>query len=610
MPINLADRIKELSYTIGTGNMMLSGPVSGFSSFSSTYSHNSEVFYAITDGTNYEIGSGIYQRADYDSGDGITNNQLIRFPIKSTNGNAKINFVEGIKEVYVTYPATHSVYTGSGLAGLTVPQSSGLAFWGSDHVLDYDPSLIWDKTNNRLGINKTSPSYAIDIGGDAPDSIIRTSGLIVSSSGVYFPSGNNGDVSYGGGRQLTHYVRNETDKYAYDRSLISRLTGSDAVIQLSGSANQYILFRQQEAGLVFAGPASGCTPPCSPAYPNFRPLILEDIPDLDSLYITEEEWVAYSGILNNRITAVSGVLRNDLSAVSGVLRNSLSAVSGVLRNDLSAVSGMCVSTSGILRNDLIIASGALRSNDTAISGYFQNKTQNITEYTSLSMGITGYVGINYTPRSDSSLSVRTTNNNANVIYGTITDCNNVISTSGQYNNVGSYNISRSSIQDGIYNSGVSVGSTTINHRNLAPDDGGVLQDLYGANITYGHNDGFPQSPITNNAVGVSISCYSLSGTIVNAYDLVLTASGENTDNHWGIFQISPNNNYLAGNLGLDILEPTARLDINSNIMRLRTSKTPASGNDIGNTGDMCWDSNYIYVCTSTNNWKRSSLTGW
>jgi hypothetical protein len=599
MTINLADRIKEISYTIGTGNMILSGAANGFSSFGSHYSHNSNLFYAITDGTNYEIGSGIYQRADYDGGDGITNNQLIRFPIKSTNNNIKVNFAEGIKEVYVTYPATHSVYTGSGLAGLTVPQSSGLAFWGSAHTLDYDSNLVWNKTNNRLGINKTSPSYAIDIGGSAQDSIIRTSGLIVSSSGVTFPSGNNGDSDYIGGVQLTHYEMNRLDQYAYDNSLIDHLTGSDSVIELSGSANQYILFRQQEAGLVFAGPASGCTPPCSPAYPNFRPLTLEDIPDLDLLYITEEEWVSYSGILNNRITAVSGVLRNDLSAVSGVLRN-----------DLTVVSGMLVSTSGIFRNDLTTASGALRNNDTAISGYFQNKTRNITEYTSLSMGITGYVGINYTPRSDSSLSVRKTATNNNIIYGTITDCNNVISASGNYNNVGSYNISRSSIQGGIYNSGVSVGSTTINHRNLATNDGGVLQDLYGANITYGHNSAYPQSPVTNNAIGVSISCYALSGTIDNAYDLVLTASGENTNNHWGIFQISPNKNYLAGNLGLDITEPTARLDINSNTMRLRTSKTPASGNALGNAGDMCWDSNYIYVCTSTNNWKRSSLTGW
>lgn len=591
MTINLADRIKEISYTIGTGNMMLSGAANGFSSFGSYYDNNSKVFYAITDGTSYEIGSGIFQNS--------VDDQLIRFPIISTNSNNLVSFSEGLKEVYVTYPATHSVYMGSGIDNNDVPLSSGLAFWSSSHTLDYDNALIWNKINNSLGIKKSNPVYAIDIGGSAEESIINASGYLVSSSGITFPSGNNGDSDYLGGTQLTHYEMNRLDQYAYDNSLIDHLTGSDSVIELSGSANQYILFRQQEAGLVFAGPASGCTPPCSPAYPNFRPLTLEDIPDLDSLYITEEEWVVYSGILNNRITSVSGILRNDLTATSGVLRN-----------DLTTVSGLLVSTSGILRNDLITSSGALRSNDTAISGYFQNKTRNITEYTSLSMGITGYVGINYTPRSDSSLSVRKTGTNSNIVYGSITDCNNVISISGNYSNVGSYIISRSSIQDGVDNSGVSVGSTTINHRNLTINDGGLLQDLYGANITYGHNSSYPQSPLTKNAVGLSISCYALSGTIENAYDLVLSASGENTDNHWGIFQISENNNYLAGNLGLNTTQPSARLDINSDTMRLRTSKTPASGNALGNTGDICWDSNYIYVCTSTNNWKRSSITGW
>jgi len=29
----------------------------------------------------------------------------------------------------------------------------------------------------------------------------------------------------------------------------------------------------------------------------------------------------------------------------------------------------------------------------------------------------------------------------------------------------------------------------------------------------------------------------------------------------------------------------------------------------GSTGQVCWDSNYIYVCTATNTWKRSPLTG-
>lgn len=40
------------------------------------------------------------------------------------------------------------------------------------------------------------------------------------------------------------------------------------------------------------------------------------------------------------------------------------------------------------------------------------------------------------------------------------------------------------------------------------------------------------------------------------------------------------------------------------------SKTPASATATGTTGDICWDSNYIYVCVSTNTWKRSSLASW
>jgi hypothetical protein len=635
MPINLADRIKELSYTIGTGNMVLSGPVRGFSSFSSVYSHSAEIFYAITDGTNYEIGSGIYQRADYDSGDGITANQLIRFPIKSTNGNTKVNFAEGIKEVYVTYPATHSVYTGSGLAGLTVPQSSGLAFWGSDHVLDYDSGLVWDKTNNRLGINKTNPSYAIDIGGGAPDSIIRTSGLIVSSSGIYFPSGNNGDISYSGGRQLTHYIRNETDRYPYDRSLISRLTGSDAVIELSGSANQYILFKQQQAGLVFAGPSGGCSPPCAPGYPSFRPLSSEDMPFLDDIYVSFENLILVSGILNTKINSTSGVLNNSINQVSGVLNNKIdsisgilnnrtSAVSGILRNDLITVSGMCVSSSGTLRNDLTTASGtlrndlttasgALRSNDTAISGYFQSKTQNIIEYSPSGMRLAGNVGINYATRTDCSLSSRTTGYNKSELYGSISDALHFVNTNdnAERTTVGSYIISRPVVQNQVYNSGISIGSIIINHRNNSdPNDNGTLQDLYGLNVTYGNSKAFPQSPTTKSAVGLSLSCYALSGIIDKAYDIVLARSGENVKEHWGIFQISPNNNYFAGNIGLDTQYPTASLDIESDIFRLRTPKTPSSGNAPCNRGDICWDNSYMYICVSTNSWKRSAISAW
>lgn len=34
-----------------------------------------------------------------------------------------------------------------------------------------------------------------------------------------------------------------------------------------------------------------------------------------------------------------------------------------------------------------------------------------------------------------------------------------------------------------------------------------------------------------------------------------------------------------------------------------------ASNAIGTVGQICWDANYIYVCTATNTWKRSPLTG-
>lgn len=65
-----------------------------------------------------------------------------------------------------------------------------------------------------------------------------------------------------------------------------------------------------------------------------------------------------------------------------------------------------------------------------------------------------------------------------------------------------------------------------------------------------------------------------------------------------------------GDVGIATSSPTEKLDINSDAIRIRTSQTPASGNAAGNQGDICWDSNYVYVCVSSNNWKRSPLSSW
>jgi len=66
----------------------------------------------------------------------------------------------------------------------------------------------------------------------------------------------------------------------------------------------------------------------------------------------------------------------------------------------------------------------------------------------------------------------------------------------------------------------------------------------------------------------------------------------------------------TSNVGIGTTEPTAALDINSDILRLRTAKTPASSGDTGNAGDVCWDADYLYICTATNTWRRIQHATW
>ena len=66
-----------------------------------------------------------------------------------------------------------------------------------------------------------------------------------------------------------------------------------------------------------------------------------------------------------------------------------------------------------------------------------------------------------------------------------------------------------------------------------------------------------------------------------------------------------NGNYLFGaSTGFD---PTAKLDVDGDTIRLRDDRTPASATASGNKGDICYDSNYMYVCVATNTWKRIAL---
>ena len=68
----------------------------------------------------------------------------------------------------------------------------------------------------------------------------------------------------------------------------------------------------------------------------------------------------------------------------------------------------------------------------------------------------------------------------------------------------------------------------------------------------------------------------------------------------GAFVYGPALKDYAGNIGANNVTITGIL---------KAPQTTKASTATGTTGQICWDANYIYVCTATNTWKRSPLTG-
>jgi hypothetical protein len=69
-----------------------------------------------------------------------------------------------------------------------------------------------------------------------------------------------------------------------------------------------------------------------------------------------------------------------------------------------------------------------------------------------------------------------------------------------------------------------------------------------------------------------------------------------------------------GNVGIGTTSPTISdgvgLHLAGKILRIGTSKTPASAGAAGNAGEICWDADYLYVCIATNMWRRIAHATW
>jgi hypothetical protein len=101
MALVVKDRVQETSTTTGTGTLTLSGAATGYQSFSSAIGNGNTTYYAISNGTDWEVGIGTV-------GSGTLSRDTV---LESSNAGSLVDFSAGVKTVFCTYPAERSVNT-------------------------------------------------------------------------------------------------------------------------------------------------------------------------------------------------------------------------------------------------------------------------------------------------------------------------------------------------------------------------------------------------------------------------------------------------------------------------------------------------------------------
>ena len=115
----LADRVKVTSHTSGTGTITLGPAQFSFRDFSAVGDGN-ETYYGIVDNVgNWEIGRGTYTA--------IPNTLSRDSIVSSSNGNTKVNFAVGAKNVFCTFPSSLAEVNFAGSGGAL----GNFAFYGS-----------------------------------------------------------------------------------------------------------------------------------------------------------------------------------------------------------------------------------------------------------------------------------------------------------------------------------------------------------------------------------------------------------------------------------------------------------------------------------------------
>jgi len=205
MALVLADRVQETTTTTGTGTVTLAGAVSGFQSFAAVGNANT-TYYTIAGQTTseFEIGIGTYTT----SGTTLSRDTILT----SSNSNLAVNFSAGTKNVFVTYPASRSVYvngttitptnsgilpTSAGGTGVTTTPTNGQLLVGNG--TNYTVATLGSGT----GISTTTGAGTLTVNNTGVTSNVAGTGISVSGATGAVTITNSGVTSNVAGTGVT-----------------------------------------------------------------------------------------------------------------------------------------------------------------------------------------------------------------------------------------------------------------------------------------------------------------------------------------------------------------------------------------------------------------------
>jgi hypothetical protein len=153
MPIiNLFDRVKQKSTTAGSGNITFTSSVAAFVDFSGVYTDGDELYYAIENLTDFEVGIGTY------SGNALSRDQVL----KSSNSDNLLNLPGDANTfVYNTYAASGAVYTSGDRC---VQNIDSINFNLGANPAYAEGRIFYDSENHALSVYNDESEITLQVG--------------------------------------------------------------------------------------------------------------------------------------------------------------------------------------------------------------------------------------------------------------------------------------------------------------------------------------------------------------------------------------------------------------------------------------------------------------